>query len=316
MSYRLRQYRFGMDILSEVLATARTGSPASGMFVRHAPWGRAYPRIEGAGFHVVLRGSCWLTRPEADPIALGAGDAVFMPRGIAHGLVDQPGTALSETAGPADVRHVDGPGAAAVLLCGSYQLAADRTHPMLAELPEVVHIPARLGAHPALRATVELLADELSDTRPGSDAAVPPLLELLLLYILRAWLSDAAAHEISGWAAAFVDPGISAALRCIHEDPSRGWTVESLGTRAGLSRAAFAKRFTALVGEPPLAYLTRWRMITAVRLLRDTAAPLAVIARNTGYGSEYAFSKAFKREYGTAPGQYRNSAGDVLLAGT
>ncbi|MRH90926.1 helix-turn-helix domain-containing protein [Nocardia sp. SYP-A9097] len=304
-----------MDVLSEVLATARTGSPASGMFVRHAPWGRAYPRIESAGFHVVLQGSCWLTRPEADPIALGIGDVVFMARGVAHELVDALGSPITETAGPADVRFVDGPGPVATLLCGSYQLAGDRTHPLLAELPEVVHIPSRLGSHASLRAAVDLLADELDDSRPGGDAAIPPLLDLLLLYILRAWFADAASSEFSGWAAAFADPGISAALRGMHENPAHGWTVESLGERAGLSRAAFAKRFTALVGEPPLAYLTRWRMITAARLLRDSDAPLASVARRTGYGSEYAFGKAFKREYGTAPGQYRKSADDLLLVG-
>ncbi|MEV6065703.1 AraC family transcriptional regulator [Nocardia sp. NPDC052001] len=303
-----------MDVLSAALATARTGSPASGLFVRHAPWGRAYPRIESAGFHIVLQGSCWLTRSDADPIALGAGDVVFMPRGIAHELVDQLGAAITETAGPADIRFIDGPGPVATLLCGSYQLAADRTHPLLAELPEVVHIPARLGSHAALRAAVELLADELHSPRPGGDAAIPPLLELLLLYLLRAWFADAP-HEMSGWAAAFADPGISAALRDMHENPAHGWTVESLGERAGLSRAAFAKRFTALVGEPPLAYLTRWRMITAARLLRETDAPLAGVARRTGYGSEYAFGKAFKREYGTAPGHYRRTADDLLRAG-
>ncbi|QLY28168.1 AraC family transcriptional regulator [Nocardia huaxiensis] len=304
-----------MDVLSEVLATARTGSPASGMFVRHAPWGRAYPRIESAGFHVVLQGSCWLTRPGADPIALGVGDVAFMPRGVAHDLLDQLDSPVTETAGPSDVRFVEGPGAAATLLCGSYQLATDRTHPMLAELPEVLHIPARLGNHPSVRATVDLLADELTDNRPGSDAAVPPLLELLLLYLLRAWIADTASHEMSGWAAAFADPDVSAALRAIHEAPAHPWTVESLGARAGLSRAAFARRFTTLVGEPPLAYLTRWRMIIAARLLRDTDSPLSTIARHTGYSSEYAFAKAFKREYGTAPGQYRKSATDVLLVG-
>ncbi|MFD6221285.1 AraC family transcriptional regulator [Nocardia asteroides] len=302
-----------MDLLSDVLATARTGSPASGMFVRHAPWGRAYPNIDSAGFHVVLQGSCWLTRPGADPIALGAGDAVFMPRGIAHELLDQLDSPVTETAGPADVRVVDGPGAPSTLLCGSYQLAADRTHPLLSELPEVVHIPARLGTHPALRAAVDLLADELTDAGPGADAAIPPLLDLLLLYLLRAQLAES--RDTAGWAAAVADADISRSLRAIHDDPARGWTVESLGARAGLSRAAFARRFTALVGEPPLTYLTRWRMLTAARLLRDTDHPLSTVARRTGYGSEYAFGKAFKRAFGTAPGRYRATGTPLLVAG-
>ncbi len=302
-----------MDLLSDVLATARTGSPASGMFVRHAPWGRAYPHIESAGFHVVLQGSCWLTRPGAEPIALGAGDAVFMARGVAHDLVDHLDSAITETAGPQDIRFVAGQGARSTLLCGSYQLATDRTHPLLAELPEVVHIPARLGAHPSLRAAIDLLADELTDTHPGADAAIPPLLDLLLLYLLRARLAET--DEATGWAAAFADPDISRALRAVHDDPAHSWTVESLGARAGLSRAAFAKRFTALVGEPPLTYLTRWRMLTAARLLRDTDHPLSTVARHTGYSSEYAFSKAFKREFDTAPGKYRSASTEVLVAG-
>ncbi|MGS2805867.1 AraC family transcriptional regulator [Nocardia sp. MW-W600-9] len=302
-----------MDLLSDVLATARTGSPASGLFVRHAPWGRAYPRIDGAGFHVVLQGSCWLTRPDADPIALGTGDAVFMPRGVAHDLLDQLDSRITETAGPGDRRSIDGPGVPATLLCGSYQLAADRTHPLLTELPEVVHIPAHLGTHPALRAAVDLLAAELTEAGPGADAAIPPLLDLLLLYLLRAQLADTRAS--SGWAAAVADADISRSLRAIHDDPAHGWTVESLGARAGLSRAAFARRFTTLVGEPPLTYLTRWRMLTAARLLRDTDHPLSTVARHSGYSSEYAFGKAFKRAFGTAPGRYRTTGTQVLVAG-
>ncbi|MBW0270710.1 AraC family transcriptional regulator [Nocardia sp. MH4] len=302
-----------MDLLSDVLATARTGTPASGMFVRNAPWGRRYPHIDGAGFHVVLQGSCWLTRPGVEPIALGTGDAVFLPRGIAHDLLDQLDSPITETAGPGDVRFVDGPGAPATLLCGSYHLAVDRTHPLLTELPEVVHAPARLGTHPALRSAVELLAAELTDAGPGSDAAIPPLLDLLLLYLLRAHLAEAATS--SGWAAAVADADISRSLRAIHDDPAHGWTVESLGATAGLSRAAFARRFAELVGEPPLTYLTRWRMLTAARLLRDTDHPLATVARRSGYGSEYAFGKAFKRAFGTAPGRYRAAGTPVLVAG-
>ncbi|MEV0648113.1 AraC family transcriptional regulator [Phytomonospora sp. NPDC050363] len=303
-----------MDVLSDVLATTRTGRPVSGMFIRHAPWGRRYGRVESAGFHVVLQGSCHLLREGTEPLALGVGDVVFMPRGCEHELVDQPGTPITETAGPGEPREIPGPGPATSLLCGSYELAADRTHPLLAELPEVVHIPARLGTHPALRGAVDLLAAELAESRPGGDAAVPPLLDLLLLYILRARLAESAESAETGWAAAFADPPIAAALREVHADPSRQWTVESLGTVAGLSRAAFAKRFTATVGEAPLAYLTRWRMITAARLLREGDAPLSTVARHAGYGSEFAFGKAFKREYGTAPGRYRRDG--LVLAGT
>jgi AraC-like DNA-binding protein len=143
---------------------------------------------------------------------------------------------------------------------------------------------------------------------------VPALLDMLLLYILRAWLDERPHHgSATGWAAALGDPAVSAALQEIHNDPARPWTVEGLGARAGLSRAAFARRFTALVGRPPLAYLTWWRMTTAARLLRRSDAPLHVVAEQVGYSSEFAFANAFKREYGIAPGRYRRQ-GDAEAA--
>jgi AraC-like DNA-binding protein len=137
---------------------------------------------------------------------------------------------------------------------------------------------------------------------------------MLLLFILRAWYDEQADHDsASGWAAALSDRAISAALRAIHDDPGRAWTVEALGAQAGLSRAAFARRFTTLVGQPPLTYLTWWRLTAAARLLRDTDAPLAAVAARCGYTSEFAFAKAFKREYGTAPGRYRRQ--ELVAAG-
>jgi AraC-like DNA-binding protein len=138
------------------------------------------------------------------------------------------------------------------------------------------------------------------------DAIVPALLDVLVLYILRAWFDEPAAHPpAAGWAAALRDPAVSAALSAIHRHPARPWTVAGLAARAGLSRAAFARRFAALVGQPPLAYLTWWRMTTAARLLRDSNAPLGAVAGRIGYTSEFAFAEAFKRAYGLAPGAYR-----------
>jgi len=110
------------------------------------------------------------------------------------------------------------------------------------------------------------------------------------------------------WAAALADPAVAAALRAIHGDPSHPWTVEELGARGGLSRAAFARRFTTLVGEPPPTCLTWWRMITAGRLVREDSTPLRLVAQRVGHTSEFALAKAFKREYGVAPGQYRRRA--------
>ncbi|MEC3913678.1 AraC family transcriptional regulator [Nocardia sp. CDC160] len=294
-----------MDILSETVAAIRTGSPASGLFVRHAPWGRRYPKVPGAGFHVVLQGSCWVVPPGGEPIALGAGDVLFMPRGEHHDLLDALGTPISEVAHPGEPREIAGPGARTVLVCGAYELGRQRSHPLLDELPEFIHLPARPGRHPALRSAVDLLAAEIAEPRPGTDAAIPALLDTMLLFLLRAWFDERPAP--TGWAGAFTDPAVADALRAMHAAPERAWTVPELSALAGVSRATLARRFLATVGEPPLSYLTRWRMLTAARLLRDTDLPLAGVARKVGYQSEFAFAKAFKREYGRAPGQYRRA---------
>ncbi|MEV0528980.1 AraC family transcriptional regulator [Streptomyces sp. NPDC050439] len=313
-----------MDVLSDAIAAMRTGRPHSSRTYNHAPWGIGFSPSNGAGFHVVLQGSAWLlpAGDGAEPMALGPGDVVFLAHGKGHGLASAPGVPLEEFALEADgswpkASGSAGDGAATVLLCGAYQLDKARAHPLLAGLPEVVHLPAKVGEHASLRGTVELLGAELAEAQPGSDAVVPALLDTMLLYILRAWwLREHPAGQPAGWAAALRDPAVTAALHAIHDDPSRPWTVGELGARAGLSRAAFARRFAATVGTPPLAYLTWWRMTSAGRLLREEALPLRQVAERAGYTSEFAFSKAFKREFGMAPGQYRRlrAAGRPSLA--
>lgn len=196
-----------------------------------------------------------------------------------------------------------GAGARATILCGAYRLLRHRPHPLLRDLPEVVHLPAVPGRHPGLRAMVGLLGDELATRAAGASVVAPSLVDALLVYMLRAWLDESS--RAGGWPAALADPVTARALAAIHGDPAHAWTVERLGAEAGLSRAAFARRFTALVGEPPLTYLTRWRLTTATHLLRDTDKPLAQVAAAVGYGSAFAFAKAFRREYATTPGAYR-----------
>lgn len=274
----------GMDVLSDAITAMRTGRPHSTLTRHSAPWSSRFSDGDSAGFHIVLRGSARFLPPDAEPVELSAGDIVFMTRERGHGLSG------------------DSP---AVLLCGAYLLDRARPHPLLAELPDVIHLPAGDGDDPSLRAAVDLLWREHDRQRPGGSAVVSALLDMLLLYIIRTWLDR---HPDTGWAAALGDPAIARSLRAIHEDPARGWTVETLGAEAGLSRAAFSKRFTALVGQPPLTYVTWWRMILAARLLRETDAPVAAVAQRAGYTSEFAFARAFKREYGMAPGSYRRAA--------
>ncbi|GIG88159.1 AraC family transcriptional regulator [Plantactinospora endophytica] len=305
-----------MDVLSDAITAMRTGMPHSSRTVKRAPWGLRFAASDGAGFHVVLQGSCWLTPPGGQqPIGLAPGDVVFLAHGRGHGLADDPATPLVDVVpGPhgswvlgEDVAAGSGP--TTVLLCGAYRLNRARAHPLLTGLPEVVHLPARIGVHPELRAAVDLLGGELARPGPGSDAVLPALLDTLLLFIVRAWLRGDAEHAVTGWAAALGDPAIAEALHAIHDDPARPWTVRELGARAGLSRAAFARRFSTVVGQPPLAYLTWWRMTVAGRLLSSGAdTPLRLVAQRSGYSSEFAFAKAFKREFGTSPGRYRNSS--------
>jgi AraC-like DNA-binding protein len=311
-----------MDVLSDVIAVMRTGQPRSARMAWHAPWARRFASVPGsAGFQVILQGPCWLIRPDNQPVPLAAGDVVFRPHGRGHTLADSPSTPSTAPAcDPNDPlvlqRYASDPVAvptgidavATVTLCGAYQLDPAHTHPLLTDLPELIHLPAHLGRHPDLRATVHLLAAELERPRLGTDAIVPALLDTLLLHILRAWLDQQPARAATtGWAAALNDPMTTAALQAMHRDPARPWTVATLATEAGLSRAPFARRFTALLGQPPLTYLTWWRMTTAARLLHESDAPLNAIAARVGYTSEFAFANAFKRQHGTAPGRYRRA---------
>jgi AraC-like DNA-binding protein len=291
----------------------RTGQPHSRRTRLTGPFARRFPAVPGAGFHVVLQGSAWLHPGGGEPVELRVGDVAFLPHGDAHGLADDPSTPLPPRASALPLAGAVDPGpsptASTVLLCGAYLLERSRAHPVLDDLPAVIHLPTTVGRHPGLRGAVDLLGAELDRPRPGADAMVTALLDVLLLHILRAWLDDrAATGRPTGWAAALADPPVAAALRAVHADPARAWTVAELGERAGLSRSAFARRFTALVGRPPLAYLTWWRMALAARRLRTDRAPIAAVAREVGYGSEFAFAAAFKREFGVPPGAYRKAA--------
>ncbi|MER5708884.1 AraC family transcriptional regulator [Streptomyces sp. NPDC002122] len=326
-----------MDVLSDVIAVMRSGRPRSAFVRWHAPWAQRFASVPGsAGFQVVLEGTCFLRSPGAGDsdsdsddgyVELATGDVVFLPHGTGHLLADTPDSSASgpvvdaeecvpvPSASPYASDRVDPTGRGGpvtALLCGTYQLDPSRTHPLLHGLPDLIHLPAaRPGRPPELAAAVELLAAELRRPGLGTDAAVPALLDTLLLYILRIWFAEqaaAAAPGASGWAAALADPAVTAALHAMHRSPDAPWTVERLAAEAGLSRAPFARRFAALVGRPPLAYLTWWRMTLAERLLRTTDAPLRTVAEQVGYGTEFAFSAAFKRVHGSAPGGYRRAA--------
>ncbi|MDI6101828.1 AraC family transcriptional regulator [Actinoplanes sp. NEAU-A12] len=304
-----------MDVLSDVLAVMRTGRVRSAQVAWHAPWAQEFAPVPGsAGFHVVLRGSCRLLQDGAEPLALGAGDIVFRPHGGGHVLADSPGTRpVAPACDPAEMGDlpafavVGSPASAdaTVTLCGAYELDPELVHPLIADLPELIHVPAQWGRHPHLRATVDLLAAELATPGAGSAALIPALLDTMLVYLLRTWLVG---EHPTGWAAALADPVTGAALQAIHREPERDWTVAALAAEGGLSRAPFARRFTDLLGRPPMTYLTWWRLTVAAGLLRRTDTTVGAIAGQVGYGSEFAFAAAFKRRFGIPPGRYRRHA--------
>ncbi|WP_030300306.1 AraC family transcriptional regulator [Streptomyces katrae] len=305
-----------MDVVSDAIAAVRIGQPSSNRVSVSGSWCTRFAPYEGAGFHVVLEGNCWLL-PDGGgpPVSLGPGDAVLLPHGTGHVIADSPADAAAVArAVPFELRPdgtLPGRGAAAAsgaveMLCGKYRLDRSRVHPLMLELPKVVHLPNRVGAHPELRAAITLLGGELSgEQRPGSCMAVPSLLDLLLVYMIRSWMAEGSG---GAWSAVLGDPVAAAALRALHSDPAAPWTNDRLAAEAGVSRPTLARRFTALVGRPPMAYLTWWRLTYAATLLRDTPDPLAAIARRVGYGTPYAFSHAFSREFGTTPGRYRDAA--------
>ena len=313
-----------MDLLSQTLASLRTGRPRVVHTTARAPWGLRFAPVAGAGFHLVLDGECWLVPPTGEPVRLGLGDLVFLRSGDGHGMADQPTTPLerfeprrADRTSPIGRLAIGGGGPRTVLLCGSYQLDQVGPHPLLRGLPEVVRLAADSARYAPLRTAVELLRAEITWAQPGADAIVSALVDALLVYILRAWLAEQTAQtrqqsqqQTRGpgstcWTTALADAAIGPALRAIHTEPGHPWTVAGLGRQAGLSRAAFARRFTALVGETPLAYLTRWRMTVAGRLLRESELSAQLVSEEVGYQSVPAFSRAFSRSYGRTPGQYR-----------
>ena len=189
--------------------------------------------------------------------------------------------------------------------CGAYIFDGDICSRLLDLLPETVRLRPAAGS--ALRATLDLLAREMLDDEPGQQTLLDRLLDVALVQVLREHFG-ALGTEAPAWFRASRDPELGPVLRALHEDPARRWTVEELADRAALSRAAFARRFTAQMGMAPLAYLTGWRMALARERLRDGDDRIAAVADALGYASEFSFAAAFKRHHGVAPGRWRATA--------
>lgn len=296
-----------MDVLADVLAATRFGNTTLCTKTFFSPWNLHFPQQRQATFHVVSRGSCWLMHEgDRPPTQLNQGDVALLAHGAGHALGDDPDLPLErwnpvvETGTPNSDYD-----AGTTLFCGAYRFADADSHPLLSLLPPVIHIAAAQarGDH-ALQSIVGLLMTEAGRPTHGSSAVVTRLMDVAFVYIVRSWLSEQPERTV-GWLSALRDPQIGSALAAIHERPAMPWTVSDLAVKVHMSRAAFAKRFLALVGVAPLAYLIRWRMDLAARLLQDTVESVGSIAERVGYASETSFSKTFRRYRGQPPGRFR-----------
>jgi AraC-like DNA-binding protein len=266
-----------------------------------------------AGFHLVVRGSCYLRlEPAADPVELHQGDLALVCHGSPH-VISNPERARPVPFGQVLARHVTpgadlvfgGDGATTVLLCGGYHFAAGRSHPLRDILPPLIHVTTSAdSAGRDLALVVELLTREVASRGIGAATVTNRLVDAMFVYILRAWLAAQPVGS-AGWLGALRDPVIGRALALLHAEPGGSWAVEDIARQVGMSRSGFAQRFQDLTGDTPGRYLSRLRADRAAQLLRDTDDPILRIATEVGYASEQALSKAFARQYATAPGRYR-----------
>jgi len=277
-------------------------------------------------FHGLVEGSCWAAIAGESPIRLAAGDLVLFPQGDAHVMSSAPGLrapsvdrgfffaprppqlpyALSMTGAEITTARLDGGSQdRSTVVCGFLGLDARPFNPLLAALPRVLHVPASaLGGDSWVATLMRAVVTESNQRRPGGEAVLQRMSEMLFVEVLRRY-ADGLAPEQTGWLAALRDPAVGRALALLHEKPAEAWTLERLGEEAGLSRSSLHERFVHFIGQPPMQYLAQWRMQVAAGLLRDTKAKLIEIAFSVGYESEAAFSRAFKRAVGVAPGAWR-----------
>jgi AraC-like DNA-binding protein len=301
------------DVLADVLDTLRLTTHIYGRFELGAPWGLQFCRTQGAHIILVARGGAVLEVDGVEgPVSLAAGDLVLLPHGEGgHTLRDAQGSPVLTMAEGACKRHLGteavrmgGDGPRTTLVAGSFRFGSVPTTPLFESLPNLIHIAADDPATaPSLASTVRLLIAESASSSPGATVIMSRLADILLVQAIRAHIAGRECKEHG--LKALTDPPLRKALSLIHDRPSEPWTVESLASAVALSRSGFAARFSALVGEPPLEYLGRWRMTKAAQLLRESELPLGEVAESIGYQSEAAFNRAFKRWGGSAPGAYR-----------
>lgn len=311
------------DRLARVLHSLRMRST----FYCHAeltdPWALEMPAIaDSISFHVVTAGTCWLRLTDEPPVQLSAGDLALVPHGQGHDLL---GTADAARGPRVDLlpqhyvtehysvlRHgghdgIDGrpESRTAQLICGVVSFDDLAARELLRTLPGMLLIGGdTVSVASSVRDTLRLMASELAHPQPGGEAVATRLADILVVQAIRSWIaSDAEAS--SGWLRALHDERIGRVIEAVHANPGHEWNLERLAQLATMSRSSFSARFTDLVGEAPIAYLTRWRMSIAATRLREGDATAARLATELGYQSEAAFHRAFTRIVGRTPGSVR-----------
>jgi len=313
-----------MDAIGELL----DGHRARGAFLLRCamapPWSVRIDDRAAVGVIVMVRGVVHLVRDGEAPVRLVPGDVAVVRGTAPYVLADDPATPPAVVVEPGQLcRSLDGAdltvafglglrtwgnsGDAATAPCafltGTYERPAQVTGRLLDAVPDVVVVHAVDADVPAAR----LLAEEFGRDAPGQDVVLDRLTDLVLVSALRAHFARPGADAPAWWRAQ-EDAVVGAVLRLMHDHPEEPWTLDGLAAAVAVSRATLARRFAALVGTPPMAYLTRARLATAADLLRDTSAGVEAVGRRVGYANPFAFSTAFHRRYGTPPREYRRAA--------
>ncbi|MFJ5035530.1 AraC family transcriptional regulator [Streptomyces sp. NPDC088560] len=303
-----------MDVLTDLLQRSRARGAAFSHSTARGTWGVRFPAGAKLAIHGILGGEAFVWTDDASRSRhVVPGDIVLVRGPSEQFMAHAPGADVIPFVGhpscgpPGGARQMvfgTGTGDPTTFFCGAYTFEGDLCAGLLAGLPDLAVVRSPAGSR--LRATLELFAGELPGDAPGQQALLDSLLDVIVIQALREQLA-ADVQAAPAWFRAMAEPALGAALRAVHAAPARAWTVADLAAEASLSRATFARRFTALLGVTPLAYVTDWRMALAREQLRDGAASLAAVARSLGYASEFSFAAAFKRHHGIPPGRWRNA---------
>ena len=302
------------DPLGEALHLLRLNGCIYARSKLTAPWGVDLPPLEGhMMFHIVTGGRCWLEIDGSDARLLERGSLALVPHGLGHRLVDERGRAsvdffdlpIERVSERYERLQYGGGGDECQLICVVVRFDHAVAERVVDALPPVLYLDAWEGGDDRwLTDTLRFIAREAESLRPGGETVITRLADILAIQMVRHWIEREADVE-TGWLAALRDDKLGRAIAAIHREPGADWTLESLARTAAMSRSAFAARFTHVVGEPAMRYLTRWRLQVARSALRETDDAIGTVAERFGYRSEAAFCRAFKREFGTSPGSDR-----------